>query len=198
MSSQSVDLVVASFGENLSWIKWVPKHWRVFVYNAKEGRTDFPEGVTPIHVPNGGREAGQYFQHLIRNYGDHSEYTIFIQGMPFDHSAKFLVELFTEEVPMSGPIRYIGGFPLPPVEFTLPVSGYFLDVLKRVYKDSKIPNPIPGNVGAQFYVRKDVILDHPKAVYKRFLNEAYAEHPLSFGHLIEPHWGCVFNWPKFV
>jgi hypothetical protein len=195
----SIDLVIASYGENLSWMKWIPSHWRVFLYCAKEDRTEFQTDVKPVMVPNGGREAGQYFQHLVDHYGDHSDYTIFFQGMPFDHSARDVIDILTENFIPSEPLRYVGGMGAFPLWMSQKPMGPIMDVFIRVFgSEDKVPPGVPGNIGAQFFVSKETILASPKSTYEAFLKESRADHPLSFGHLIEGAWGSVFNWHKFV
>jgi hypothetical protein len=193
----SVDIVVASYGENLSWMKWIPSDWRVFLYNSKEGREDFPEGVEPIRVPNRGREAGQYLEHLVRNHGDHSDYTLFVQGMPFDHSANAIVNLLTGG-PFEGIIRYVGAFPPMKPPFCLPALGPVVDLLQPAYGDRAIPPSIPFSVGAQFYVRKELIEDNPKEFYEKLLSFTKPDPADIFAYHIEGAWGCVFDWPKFL
>jgi hypothetical protein len=194
----TVDLVIASYGEDLSWMKWIPENWRVFLYNAKEGRENFPVGATPIRVPNGGREAGQYLQHLVQNYGDHSDYTLFVQGMPFDHEPTALIKKFLGEPFGPHPMQYIGA--LPPVKggLFIPCHGDVEKALRKAYGEEQISPPIIFSVGAQFYIKREVILDRPKEFYEKLLENAYDPQWFSFGHMMEANWGCVFDWPKFA
>lgn len=195
----SIDVVIASYGEDLSWMKWIPSEWRVFLYCAKEDRTEFQTHIKPVMVPNGGREAGQYFQHLVDHYGDHSDYTVFLQGMPFDHSARDVISFLTKSQLPSGLVQYVGGMPSLPLWMCSKPMGKMLEIMVRVFgSEDKVPPTTPGNVGAQFYVRRDVILDNPKSIYESFLQESRRASSDSFGHLIEPAWGSVFNWHKFV
>jgi hypothetical protein len=193
----TVDLVIASYGEDLSWMKWIPENWRVFVYNAKGGRTEFPEGVTPIHVPNRGREGGQYLEHIIRNYGDHSDYTLFLQGMPFDHSAAAVVNILTTPS-FKGPIQYVGAFAPAKPPFCLPAVGPVVDILGPAFGERPIPPSIPFSVGAQFYVRRELILDNPREFYEKLLSFTKPDPADIFAHHMEGCWGCVFDWPKFA
>lgn len=193
----TVDLVIASYGEDLSWMKWIPENWRVFLYNAKEGRTEFPDGVAPVFIPNRGREAGQYLEHIVRNYGDHSDYTLFLQGMPFDHSAGAVVKLLANSS-FEGSIQYVGGFaPMKP-PLCLPALGPVVDILGPAFGDRPIPPLIPFSIGAQFYVRKELILDSSREFYEKVLSYAKPDPADIFAYHLEGAWGCVFNWPKFA
>lgn len=75
----SLELVVARYAEDLSWLRRVPKTVRVTVYN-KGGDT-----VPGMALPNVGREAHTYLHHMVTRYDDLAEVTLFCQGKPFDH-----------------------------------------------------------------------------------------------------------------
>ena len=76
-----IRLVVASYGEDLSWIS--PLGLPAAVYDST--------GVRPgmIPVPNVAREAGQYRRHLVANDGRFGDWNIYVQGDPFAHCEDF-------------------------------------------------------------------------------------------------------------
>jgi hypothetical protein len=196
-TNPSVDVAIATYNENLLWMKFIPPSWKTFVYCTDETRKEFPKGIKPVYLPNMGREAGQWIQHLIRNYDSLSDYTVFLQGMPFDHSAEALIKLLvTQEFPY--PISYIGGMPPSKDGFFMQPFGDSLAMFQKVYGSDPVPPPIPFQVGAQFYVHKKLIRNKPKSFYKKCLEEAYNPQYQSFGHMVEGCWGSFFDWPKFV
>lgn len=77
--STPLELVVAHRGEDLRWLRKVPRAFRVTVYE-KGARH---EGGIPL--PNVGREAHTYLSHITRRYGDLADFSAFVQGHPFDH-----------------------------------------------------------------------------------------------------------------
>jgi hypothetical protein len=79
------ELVVARFDEDLSWISDI--HFNYKVYNKGK-----PINLPCICLPNVGREAKTFLYHIIENYDKLSEYTVFLQGNPFDH-CKDLLEI---------------------------------------------------------------------------------------------------------
>jgi|SRR3989338_776252 len=69
-------LVVARYRENISWLR----------------KTQLPAIVYDKHLtlPNVGREATTYLYHIIKNYDNLADITMFVQGEPFIHAPQFL------------------------------------------------------------------------------------------------------------
>lgn len=76
----STELVVARYNENLKWLDTIPSDVKVTVYN-KGQHLEYPN--TPLQ--NIGRESDTYLQHIILNYNNIADRTIFVQGDPFYH-----------------------------------------------------------------------------------------------------------------
>lgn len=77
--STPLELVVARCGEDLRWLRKVPREFRVSVYE----KGPLCEGGIPLQ--NVGREAHTYLFHIARRYTDLADRTVFVQGHPFDH-----------------------------------------------------------------------------------------------------------------
>ena len=75
----SIELVVARYLEDLSWLRNIPPQISPRVYDKS------PTG----NLPNVGREAHTYLHHICENYGNLADLTIFAQGKPFDHAFDF-------------------------------------------------------------------------------------------------------------
>ena len=81
-SAPSVDLVVARYEEDISWIKRIPENMysRLFIYNKG---SDIELNFTKIifnSLPNYGRESHTYLKHVIDNYDNLGDITLFIPG----------------------------------------------------------------------------------------------------------------------
>ena len=76
-------LVVARYNESLDWISEVPKDWTVWVYDKGDVGDRIPD-VHRIKRPNIGREAETFCYHNA-TVPPHREWTVFLQGNPFDH-----------------------------------------------------------------------------------------------------------------
>lgn len=74
-----IQLVVARYLEDLSWLNNIPPQITARVYDKS------PSG----NLPNVGREAHTYLHHIVENYDALPGLTIFAQGKPFDHAFDF-------------------------------------------------------------------------------------------------------------
>jgi hypothetical protein len=79
-----LQLVVARYSEDLSWLRNIPGAVAPFVYD--KGDALFP-GAVPL--VNAGREAHTYLHHICERYNDLADVTVFCQGKPFDHAFDF-------------------------------------------------------------------------------------------------------------
>jgi hypothetical protein len=196
--SPSTDVVIASYGEDLRWMSWLPDSWRHFVYCTKADRTDLPDGA--VILPNVAREAGQYLHHLATRYDELADITLFLQGFPFDHNAPAVIRtLLNKELPH--PICYLGANP-PMGPMHKPHFDQAKAILRKgcdVIGKEEIGDVIPFSVGAQFYVRREVVHAYPREYYQRLLDAcSEPDTQPGFAHMMEGNWGSVFDWKKFT
>ena len=93
-------LVVARYREPIyNWVLLVPADVSVKVYlkygdveDLTAGVLDLVDEVEPL--ANIGREGHTYLHHIIQNYDNLCEYTIFTQADPFKHNPTFVQDLF--------------------------------------------------------------------------------------------------------
>jgi hypothetical protein len=82
-SIPSIEIVVARYNEPLDWISHSPfNKYNIIVYN-KSNNDDFakPPNVTRIvKLDNVGRESHSYLYHIVSNYDNLSDITIFFPG----------------------------------------------------------------------------------------------------------------------
>ena len=97
-------LVCARYNEDLNWLLPL-KNESIIIYNKGEDNLDtFPKQKV-VKLPNLGREGGTYLHHIIQNYDNLSDYTIFTQANPVDHiwhddaekSYKEILDTFSEK-----------------------------------------------------------------------------------------------------
>jgi hypothetical protein len=81
----SVELVIARYNEDILWLNKV-KNMKITIYNKGKDNIDYKF----IKLPNIGRESHTYLTHIINNYDNLLDTTIFCQGDPFFHSPDFL------------------------------------------------------------------------------------------------------------
>jgi hypothetical protein len=82
------EIVVARYNENLDWLKKIKKSkdLKITVYNKGLDDIDVPF----IKIPNVGRESQTYLEHIINNYDNLADQTIFCQGDSIFHSPGFI------------------------------------------------------------------------------------------------------------
>ncbi|TDB64195.1 DUF3431 domain-containing protein [Arundinibacter roseus] len=198
MSEPSFALVVAHYHENLNWLRRVPAVYQKFIYSKAET----PPLSSHIQLPNIGREAHTYLQHLVAQYHNLSDYTVFCQGKPFDHAYDFhatLRQLIDAEADKK-PFQWLGHI----IDTDTPdgdlykqwsknETGEGLD-LERFHQqlfNAAGPDSYPFVLGAQFVVSREQVHQRPQSFYQKAL-EAASTFPLA-AHCFERTWDLVFE-----
>ena len=83
----SVTLVIARYNENMDWLNHFlnDSKYTIICYNKGSELLNLSEKISQIRLPNVGREAHTYLYHILTNYDNLTDYTVFVQGNPFDH-----------------------------------------------------------------------------------------------------------------
>jgi hypothetical protein len=82
-----MDIVVAKYNEDVSWIDKLNKH-NVLVYNK-----DSKDNRWKLNLLNYGKDAETHLYHIVNNYNNLADYTVFLQGNPFDHWANTINDI---------------------------------------------------------------------------------------------------------
>ena len=82
------EIVVARYNENLDWLKKIKKSKDIKITIYNKGKDDI--NIPFIRLPNIGRESHTYLYHIINNYNNLADQTIFCQGDSIFHSPNFL------------------------------------------------------------------------------------------------------------
>jgi hypothetical protein len=137
-----VKIVCARYNEDIRWI--LPMINDVIVYNKGEDNLDYISSDKIIKCKNYGREGETYIKHILDNYDNLDDYTIFIQANPVNHidntsekksyhaiwsvlkekknyEFKYISTLFTQ-VCSSELIDYSSGLPSFPMKVTPPLN----------------------------------------------------------------------------
>lgn len=75
-----MELVVAHCGEDIAWLRRVPREFDVTIYDKG------PVSAGGTKLPNIGREAHTFLHHLATRHATLAAMTVFVQGRPFDHA----------------------------------------------------------------------------------------------------------------
>jgi hypothetical protein len=201
----AMELVVARYREDLSWLANIPPQIRTTVYDKSGDKSE--GGSTPgtaqlLSLPNVGREAHTYLHHIHARYETLAPLTVFCQGKPFDHAFNFHKTL--REL-ASGKTLAEKFFWLGHVADTDSPSGILfenwsknparetldLNAFHRALFGCDGPQEYPFFGGAQFIVSREKICERPKTFYENAL-QISVQFPHA-AHCFERTWDRVFS-----
>ena len=163
----NIKIVISRYNEDISWTKHF-KRDNLIIYN--KGHDNIDE-YNPIKLPNVGREGHTYYKYLYDNYDNLPDYIIFLQGHPFDHSPDIISDIhnlmYTSNLDKD--FMYLSTIL---VNYTFEKGCGYLDVptlnntFEKIfgYKNTSGKTYTFG-CGAQFMVKKETILKHPREFY---------------------------------
>lgn len=195
-----IQLVVSRYNENLDWLL-VIKDIDILIYNKGEDDIDYIKtclntNCDIIKLENIGREGHTYINHIVKNYNNLYDYTIFVQGFPFDHSPNIYLKINSYKMNVNNiKFEYISNKILE-CDFLgratkiceietlnyLPIIDIYNHLFEiKINVETKINNPFElkkstkGPIfefspGAQFIVSKKTIINRPVSFYKVILN----------------------------
>lgn len=195
----SIELVVAHYAEDLSWLRNIPPQIRATVYD-KSSAHPHPGA---LRLPNVGREAHTYLHHIISRYDTLAPLTVFCQGKPFDHAFDFrktLRELVKDPTQVEA-FRWLGhiidtddarGLRLF-VPWSKNDDRHELDIagFHQALFGSPGPEEYIFQLGAQFMTTAELIRSRPREFYERAL-EVSIHYP-DAAHCFERSWDKVFG-----
>jgi len=184
-------IVVARYNENLEWSK---QFLNVIVYNKGTILTaDFNEN----NLINVGREGHTYYKHIYDNYDNLADYTIFLQGNPFDHSPNIISNLnnYFNNKDLSIDFEFLSENILNcnlsgcPYHSGLPL----IETYEILFDERKEYMEFQFGSGAQFIVSKQRILQRPKQFYLKIVEMLDKDINPIEGFVIERFHKLIFN-----
>jgi hypothetical protein len=172
------DIIVARYKEDLSWVsQFDEEKYNVIIYNKGAEDVPFPN----IKLENIGRDAETFVRHIVNNYDNLSEYSIFLQGNPLSHLggfAKIIKEHIDENFYGLGHIitneTVSGWYELLVGKGTRPENAsftYLPDTARRILGGETPTGEIRFTAGQQHIVHRDIIRRRDIGLYKYILNE---------------------------
>lgn len=159
----SHSFVIARYNENVEWTR---QFNNVYIYNKGEKLDN------TIVLPNIGREGHTYFKHIVDNYHNLTDFIIFLQGNPYDHSPNIINNL--NNILLDTCFQFLSEYLF---EYKLSVGCKYHPHLPLIdsYKKIFLKNPdndmlVQFGAGAQFVVSKNQILKRPIYFYQNILN----------------------------
>jgi hypothetical protein len=180
-------LVVARYNEDVSWTKIFP---RATIYNKGSPLTgDFSDVRT---LPNVGREGHTYYHYICDHYDELDDYTVFLQGNPFDHSPRLLEQL---AAPIEGDFAFLSERIIPcnlsgcVWDLSLPM----IPLYEHLFGERKLNHAFRFGQGAQFVVSKERIRRRPRDFYQRIVDLLSSDVNPIAGFVVERFHGLVFG-----
>jgi hypothetical protein len=196
-TDNNLSMVVARYNENIDWVK---KYKNVIVYN-KGDSTNLESSQIPFNtLDNVGREGHTFIYHIINNYNNLSNWTVFVQGNPFDHCPNFYEKIdklyennnnleINNDFNFLSDTIYNSNISNCPYHSGIPLKN----VYNQIFNTEEEEKPIIFSPGAQFYVSKKLILTKPKIYYEKILKLLdYNINPIE-GFCIERLWKYIFE-----
>lgn len=201
------ELVVAKYKEDVSWTQGF--NGIVTIYNKDEKSRD----KYSLNLPNIGRESHTYLYHIIKNYHQLSDVTIFSQGDPSPHlpgeSPLKLYNNLSDNMKGFHPWAWYGGIKpqryygdlLPGEDDRRELEGshYFSRLIKgpkTIVEDSigkRCPDSSITHQNAQFAVSKDRILQHSLYSYIQLMSYHFWPNSETIPYELEYSWCIIFG-----
>jgi hypothetical protein len=206
--NRMIDLVIARHSEDINWLDdpRIQNNCRIFLYN-KGGDFNGPSVHHYEVLENTGRESHTYLTHIIKNYNNLTDKTIFLQAHPFDHCNDNFYDFINAVInqnfnflPLHGYFddykpykRQTKEFPVCTVsEDEAHPNLQMSQAIKSVFGDTVIlPKKLFYTCGAQFACSKETITTHSKSFYERVLGLHLNNYDLPFQ--LERMWWYIFQ-----
>lgn len=209
LQDEDVSLIIARYREDISWANGVPRGIKTIVYD-KNRKNPVVSNLKIERIKNFGRESQTYLHHILNHYDDLSDWTLFTQGNPFDHSKHFM-HLFHEDIDKSKNIslRQNGYYGISDCLFELNEEKQF-NVDKKdeadwftvvccsadeIYEIIKMNRPTTHkhNPGAIMLVSKSMILKHPRETYQKLHDLHFRKYTWHTPWSFEICWPSIFS-----
>ena len=202
LTKQECELVIARYNEDIAWS--LPYSHLRTVYN--KGKDDLGDEYNPIiKLPNVGTEINTILEHIVRNYDNLANNTIFLQGNISDRSCKDTIPLenffhnrdndfvccmskMNENSEWKHPPEYNGRKLAPSPHKN--IGEFFKQVL-----EINFINNCDTFYQSNFAVGRKRIHKHPKSYYENILNNTtISKHTFpEEGHFMERAWYQMFS-----
>ena len=209
---KSLEIVISHFCEKLDWLKSFKSINKIIYEKGTVKKQNCPiyrqdikvENLKVTRLDNIGRESHTYLYHIINNYNNLAEHTVFVQGNPLTHCSDIVCIL--QEFPRS--LKKLFEFSKGcyclcdvclmerPVEWTR-YEIFPDEVYKKFFSVEN--NWFLYGSGAQYIVHKKCITNKPLDFYLSlfdYLTQQYMPDPEKHSHVpwsLERLWPSIFD-----
>ena len=193
-------IVIARYNEPLDYLRYIPKKedrdYEVIVSNSGNPEEKF-ECDRIILRENIGREAGHYLDFMASEYNSMADVVVFIQAGCFHHAViDTMLELFWGTPNFQHQMSFLGTNNV----VGIPKINRWSEaehIMKSAWGKEAWSLPIDGKSwliggGAQFYIKKDIVLRRPPEHYLRAI-ECARDPESSLAHVLEFQWPAMFD-----
>jgi len=184
-------IVVARYNENIEWTK---QFLNVIIYNKG---LPLENSYKQIFVNNVGRESHTYYKHIFDNYDNLAEYTIFLQGNPFDHSPNIISNLnnYINNKELNIDFEFLSEWIIScNIKGCIHHSGLpLIETYEKIFGEKKDNNNFLFGAGAQFIVSRKRILQRPKEFYLNIIKILETNINPIEGYVIERFHKLIFS-----
>lgn len=183
----TISVVVARYNEDIEWVQDIDPSHQIIVYNKSLEDIESPQVNVQIinNVANVGREAYSYVRYIVEHYDELPDVVVFLQGNPDDHiawlsmsSSEFVNALINDALQQG--VSAMTVFSCTETNGSYTIDEWYTPIKPspirpfgewfKTYFGYELPcDPLRWIPGAQFAVRKDHILQHPRSFYVRLL-----------------------------
>ena len=204
-------IIVSRFNEDISWLKELKDFKKIIVYNKGEALCNYGN-LQIINLENVGRESHTWIYHIVKNYNNLDDISIFLQGriddlgcMAYQNPNEYLVNInkfgysasrygllgplhWSWNVGIEKNIKYINAWRSKDISRS---KIGFRSFSRNLFPD--IPYFTATSYGGCFAVKKDLILDYKLNFYKKLLEILSKNKNPIEGHYMERLWCYMFT-----
>ncbi len=195
-------ILIARHNERVDYLQYLPKRenreYEVIVSNSGNPEDQFFCDRTIVRE-NVGREAGHYLNFMALEYENMAPIVVFIQAGCFAHlkTIEPMLELFYGSPKFPFPMSFLGTESAVGIEKVERWSEAE-HILKSAWQETNWNEPTTNGKpwiiggGAQFYIKKEIVLKRPIEHYLRAI-ECARDPDSKFAHVLEFHWPNMFD-----
>jgi hypothetical protein len=205
LESPKYQILIARYKEKIDYLNYLPKrenrNYEVIVSNSGDPEDQFSCDRTIVRE-NVGREAGHYLNFMASEYENMAPTVVFVQAGCFAHlnTIEPMLELFYGSPEFPFPMSFFGtnnNVCIPKV----PRWSEAEHIIKSAWQEDKHTTEIFGKNGsvpwvigggAQFYIKKEIVLKKSPEHYLRAI-ECARDPESKLAHVLEFHWPNMFD-----
>jgi hypothetical protein len=194
-------IVVSRYNEDISYLYHLKDI--IIVYN--KGEDDINQNFNSIKLPNIGRESHTYLYHIINNYDNLADKTIFFQGKIDDHKILDIEDYFGDDDfigkfdnlninKLINKIDHYGKYKNQYLNGKMKASNYTPYIwIKNILGIELEETSFKVVWGANFAISSKLIRNKPKIFYENILRYIENDSNPEEGHFLERSWYLIFN-----